>query len=145
MDAADYKPQSVYFAIGMNPRDAGAVRGHIGVIKREQDNPVPIVLRVRNTGSRLFTLSVEHSTNNDYRHGTTGDPYGAVNVRYGGASVASVVVQPGGEAVVLIESMTKPYFLLKVSQAEAEAGARGTLHAIALVGGMAWRQQTNVP
>lgn len=74
---------------------------------------------VRNTGGAAFTLSVAGSKNNnkaDYpTTGTAADAYTAVNMRVNGASVASLVVQPGGFKLFTIEGVTEEFLRFDVT------------------------------
>lgn len=81
----------------------------------------PIRCRVLNTGPAAFTFSVLNSNDNG-----VGDAYAAVNVRYLGNNVASIVVQPGADVEFLIEQAANAKEYLQF-QATPQPGSAGIL------------------
>lgn len=73
-----------------------------------------LFVSVENMGASNFVFSAQQSDDN----GVT-DAFAAINVRFGGASVASVTVVPGGKVAVLIELITKKTVRFKVPNASA--------------------------
>lgn len=77
-----------------------------GMVECFQGSPVPLV------------FSVQQSNDNG-----GSDAYAAINIRVGGASVASVTVVPGGRVVFALETQTKDWLKLV-----APRTAAGRLH-----------------
>jgi hypothetical protein len=96
-------PRVETFHVGEVVGVAAALEPVIGVLKvlgQAEDNlPVgPLFGMVENLGDDAFTFSVEESEDD-----ADSDAYAGINIRVGGAAVASVAVAPGGRAVFAIE------------------------------------------
>lgn len=71
-----------------------------------------LFVSIENFGLNPFVFSALQSNDNGFT-----DAFGVINLRYNAASVASVTVQPGGKAAVLIETITKKTVYFKVPNA----------------------------
>jgi hypothetical protein len=89
---------------------------------------------VTNNGSLAFTLSVLSSKNNNVQNypttGVAADAYSAINMRVDGASVASLVVQPGGFKLFTIEVATEEFLRFDVTPLK---GVQGVLRVESLL------------
>jgi hypothetical protein len=83
-----------------------------------------IFLSVENFGPAPFVFSALQSNDNG-----VADAYGTINLRYFGASVASITVAPGGKAAALLETITKNVVWLKVPNASAYRVPQSPLNA----------------
>ena len=100
-------PRIETFHVGEVVGVLAALEPVIGVLKllgpAEDYLPVgPLFGMVENLGDDSFVFSVEESEDDD--PGGEGDAYAAINIRVGGAGVASVTVVPGGRVVFIIET-----------------------------------------
>jgi len=115
-------PRHAQFPIGAryDGQDASTFTPIVGIIKREApaeasgtDSPVAhprtLYCLARNHGDAAFTLAVEDSANNNLANvpgqPAVADAYAARSIRVDGADVGggTLVVQPGGAAVFLVE------------------------------------------
>jgi hypothetical protein len=131
------------FLIALDPGATSGNRGVIGVIKREDDaKSQPVQCHVYNNGTAPFTFTVANSNNNE--SGLAPDAYADINFRTLAGSVASATVAPKGELVVFIENAVKPYLLLKVTEAQAIAGALGLVRVSVEIGTLTYRIRKGV-
>lgn len=68
----------------------------------------PIVGEVINDSDLDLVFSIEQSSDN-----AVADPYAAINMRIGGAAVASVTVKPRGRVQFAVETVTKAFIQVK--------------------------------
>jgi hypothetical protein len=107
--AFEHLPRHIDVAIGYNPSVSGpgapspdptvdpTFQG--GWENDDLLHRVPIMLLLENMGQAAFTVALKQSNDN-----AASDPYAAINFRSAGASVASLAVNPGGKAVIILET-----------------------------------------
>lgn len=101
------------------------------------DRPGLLFGAIRNKGVLAFTFTIQQSTDNG-----VGDAYAAINMRIKGATVASVVVQPGGIVDFVLETMTKAYTSF---YATPSSGVAGDLLVFGRFNQFDQRPATNIP
>ena len=108
-------PKTIGFTVGRNPGNSVADADMIGIVKRVGDRSQPLFGRIENYGLLPFTFSVQQSSDN-----AVADAYAGLNIRVGGASVASVVVPAKCSIVFIIEGAAEDY-LRFISDPEEDA------------------------
>jgi len=123
---SEHYPRIHEFAIGEVTGETPSDPTLVAILERSQranaDAPVgsveeqldPITGVVENHGKDDFTFSVQQSNDNEYPN--PGDAYAGVNIRVNGASVANVVVKPGGRVAFALELATKKFIRLNATR-----------------------------
>ncbi len=106
-------PRIETFAFGEEPGVSSADYNRVAQFQdRIQSQPLYGMVWCDYRSALSLTLALEQSSDNG-----VSDAYAGINMRYGAASVSTIVVPPGGRAIFTVETLTKDWLKLKPTRA----------------------------